>query len=74
MPGESKTRDRPTLQDFMDEDFEINQINDNISRAESKINKVNIEIKKLKKNKNKKKSKRKTKDNAKNIFWNYILI
>jgi len=69
MSGESKTRDRvPTLQDFMDKDFEIKQIDDNISRAESKINKVNIEIKLLKKTQKKYNRNKKTKDSAKNYF------
>ena len=39
-------RDRvPTLQDFMDKDFEIKQINDNILSAKLKINRVDTEIK-----------------------------
>lgn len=69
MPGESKTRDRvPTLQDFMDKDFEIKQIDDNISRAKLKINKVDREIKQLKKTKRKYTGNKKTKDNSKKYF------
>jgi len=69
MSGESKTRDRvPTLQDFMDKDFEIKQIDDNISRAKLKINKVDREIKQLKKTKRKYTGNKKTKDNSKKYF------
>ena len=63
-------RDRvPTLQDFMDEDFEIKQINDNISRANAKINRVDKEIKQLIKTQKKYNRNKKTKDNAKKYFF-----
>lgn len=69
MSGERKTRDRiPTLQDFMDEDFKIKQIDNKISSAISKFNKVEQELKKINELK-KKYSKKTTKKNAKEYFF-----
>ena len=67
MSGESKTR-TPTLKDFMHKDFEIKQIDDNISRANTKIKKVEKEIKKMERLKNKYNNSKKTKDNAQKYF------
>jgi len=65
----ARYRDRvPTLQDFTNKDFEIKQINDNISRANTKIKKVQREIKQLKKTKKKYNHSKKTKDITKNYF------
>ncbi len=70
MSGESKTRDRvPTLQDFMDKDFEIKQIDDNISRANKKINRVDKEIKQLIKTQKKYNRNKKTKKKAEAYFF-----
>tara|TARA_B100000900_G_scaffold415829_1_gene447399 strand:+ start:1570 stop:3093 length:1524 start_codon:yes stop_codon:yes gene_type:complete len=69
MSGESKTRDRvPTLQDFMDKDFEIKQIDDNISRANTKIKKADKEIKKMERLKKKYNNSKQTQDIAENYF------
>ena len=62
--ADPRYRDRvPTVQDFMDKDFEIKQINDNILSAKLKINRVDTEIKqmeRLKKKYKKEKGKKKT--------------
>lgn len=68
MSGESKTRDRPTLQDFMDEDFEIKQIDDNISRATLELNNIQQKLKEINKLKKKHKKSTKTKEKAKKYF------
>ena len=51
----------PTFQDFIDKDFEIKQINDNILSAKLKINRVDTEIKQMERLKKKYKRERKTK-------------
>lgn len=64
MIGESKTRDRtPTLQDFKHKDFEIKQIDDNISRATLELNNIQLKLKEIdilkkKYNRNKKSEKK----------------
>jgi len=69
MSGEQK-RDRvPTLQDFMDKDFEIKQIDDNISRATLELNNIQQKLKEINKLKKKYNKSTKTKEKAKNYFF-----
>jgi len=69
MSGESQTRDRtPTLQDFKHKDFEIKQIDDNISRATLELNNIQLKLKEINILKKKYNKSTKTEEKAKKYF------